>query len=1045
MKKMNFKFPKLNFKKTNNGRPKKKKTWIEILNIVLCSVLILGVLGGTATILVFKYWIDTAPEMDMSELKNAESTRFFAADGTLIGNIGDFTQQDTRYIEFPQSLIDAFVAVEDSRFFEHNGFDLPRFTKAIIENLKTLNFDQGGSTLTMQLTRAAWLVFDKSVPRKVREIYMAIKLEQNLSKRDIIELYLNKINFGASTSRGIQSAAQYYFNKDVSELTLSESAYLAGVVNRPYGFNAYAELEAGTTRRNVVLNLMVQHGYITAEEATLAKNIKLEDMLNDANDNINVTNAKYPAYINTVIEEVMRVTGKDPFKTPMDIYTYMDIEVQEEIERVLADPANFPANNELLEAVIVTMNNQTGEVIGVGSGRDPSNIVFKGHNWATSMRKQPGSSIKPILSYALAFEYLGYATSHVVEDKPIYLRGTSKLLRNADGKFRGQVTFKDAMGRSLNIPAYELLEQISDTISYPRVVEYLQNLGFANVTVENFDLGYAIGGSNFYVTPMEMAGAYAVIMNGGYYIEPHTIEFIEYKNDAAKEYRYVARTQVLSEQAAFLTADLMSSNVSGSYVNYMQILGNLGYPVYAKTGTTDWGDSGLQYGIPRRAGKDKWMVANTTQFTNVVWVGYDQAVKDKDTYFTSAINSMNIPGRLNAAILKKLASIYGNPTAIQRPDGISEITHVLAVYPYAAPIEGMNPAWVVTGLIKSENNSLVPFTGEALEVLTTFDASSSSAGGLTKTFTITLGGYPGGTGSYDDVEYDISLYNKSGNVVVAATGTRLFSPSWVLGAEYGARIIVNGVTVADNRYYTNSFTMSADFQNDATVQVCGYYARGNGSQKSNEICKTFDFSSSSINVPMFRTIEELNSFKATYGLTFTINAQNAATVSEIGKTISGGVDIRGSNKTLTELKAIAAVTFHQDYTLALPGGTSGTAKAFVQSFGGSYSSSLNDGDTITSYVIGGVTYNPGDSIKLSQLANVTGVGVSKTVSISQSGTNLNSTVSGFSSPTYQWYADGIAVGGANGTSFSPADSGHSYYLVVSEGGASIQSNIIAIP
>ena len=1042
MKKLNFKFPKLNLKKTKNGAPRKKKTWIEILNIVLCSVLILGVLGGTATILVFKYWIDTAPEMDISKLENAESTRFFAADGTLIGNIGQFTQQNIKYTQFPQSLIDAFVAVEDSRFFEHNGFDLPRFTKAILENLKTMNFDQGGSTLTMQLTRAAWLEFDKSVPRKVREIYMAIKLEQSISKKDIVELYLNKINFGASTSRGVQSAAQYYFNKDVSELTLTESAYLAGVVNRPYGFNAYAELEAGTTRRNVVLNLMVQHGYITAEEAALAKNIKMEDILNDANDNINVTRAKYPAYINTVIEEVIRVTGKDPFVTPMDIYTYMDIEVQEEIERVLADPANFPANNELLEAVIVTMNNQTGEVIGIGSGRDPSNIVSKGHNWATSMRKQPGSSIKPILSYALAFEYLGYATSHVMEDRPIYLRGTSILLRNADGRYRGQVTFRDAMGRSLNIPAYELLEQISDTISYPRVVEYLQNLGFSYVTVDNFDLGFAIGGGNFLVTPMEMAGAYAVIMNGGYYIEPHTVEHIEYKNEGTKEYRFVARTQVLSEQAAYLTADLMSTNVSNSYANYMQILGNLGYPVYAKTGTTDWGDSGLKYGIPRRAGKDKWMVANTTQFTNVVWVGYDMAVKDKDTYFTSAINSMNIPGRLNSAILKKVAEIYGKPTALQRPDGISDITHVLAVYPYAAPMEGMNPEWIISGLIKSENYALVPFTGEILEPLSTFDATSSSGGGLTKSFNVTLGSYPGGTGSHADVEYDISLYNSSGGVVVAATGTRLFSPSWVLGAEYGARIIVNGVTVADNRYFTNSFSISADFQNDATVQVCGYYSRGNGSQKSNEICKTFDFSSTSIAVPNFKTIEELNTFKTTYGLTFTINAQNAATVNEIGKTVVSGSDIRGTNKTLTELKAITVVTFHQDYVLSLPSGTSGNAKSFVQTNGGTYSSSLGDGDAISSYVIGGTTYNPGDSVKLSQLANVTGVGITKTVSISLSGNTLNSTVSGFSSPSYQWYMDGAAISGANGTSYTPADSGHSYYLIITESGNSTQSNTI---
>ena len=1033
-----FKFPKLDFLKKGNGKPRKKKTWIDILNIILCTVLILGVLGGTATILVFKNWIDSAPEMDMNHLRNPDSSRIFASDGTLIANLGDFTQQNVTYDQFPQALIDAFVAVEDSRFFEHNGFDLPRFTKAVIENLKTFNFDQGGSTLTMQLTRQSWLSLDKSVPRKVREIYMSIKLEQNISKKVVLEYYLNKINFGASTSRGIQAASQYYFNKDISDLSLTECAYLAGVINRPNGFNAYSELDAATNRRNVVLDLMVRHGYIDREEGILAKNIKLEDILNDKNDKQDVRSLKYLAYVNTVVEEVIRVTGYDPFITPMDIYTYMNIEIQEEIERVLADDSNFP-NHDLMQAVIVTMNNQTGEVIGIGGGR--GEIVIKGHNRATSMYKQPGSTVKPFLSYAMAFEYLGYATSHVVEDRPMYFRGSNRMLSNADRQYRGQVSFRDAMGRSLNIPAYALLEQVSDTVSDARIVEYLQSLGFGQVNMNNFSLMHSIGGGSFEVSPMQMAGAYAVLMNGGYYIEPHTIRRIEYKSGNLPEERIVAKTQVLSEQAAYLSAELMRTNVTSSYSNYMQILGRHGYPVYAKTGTTDWGDSGVQFGIPLRAGKDKWMVASTDQYTTAVWVGFDKGVKDADTYFTAAINRMNVPGRLNDAILTKLVAVTGErPAAVPRPDGISEITHVVAVYPYASPYEGMDSSWVTSGLIKSDNASLVPFQGEALQPLSSFDAAGVQSGSLSKSFNITLPGYPGGTSSAESREYDISLVSSSGQVLQAATGTLLFSPSWVLSIEYGARILVNGAVVADNRYNSNSFTISADIPNDATVKVCGYYSRSNGSQRSNEICRDFDFSSSFITVPNFATYTQLTDFIATYGLSWSISQTPATRVDDIGKVVSGGstVDLRGTNRTLNELKAISSVTFYSDTTITLPsaGTTSAQASTFFANLGVQYSSgSLSSTEVVSSYVISGNAYTPGTQIPLSILQNVvvTPSGTSRSVSITSSGTQLTAHPTGFSNPVYVWVNTSTNAQVGTSQTYSPSEAG-TYKVLVYENG-----------
>ena len=266
----------------------------NMATIIVSVIVVLGLIGGSAGMVMIGSMIKDAPKIDINNFESKESTQILDKDGNLIQDIGQQIRTNVSYEDMPTSLVDAFVAVEDSRYFEHNGFDLPRFAKAFLTNLKTLSFSQGGSTFTMQLVKNTYFTNDETgemaarsklagVKRKVQEIFLAMQLEKQTNKKRIFELYLNKLNFGGSGNiRGVQKAAEYYFGKDVSELNLSESALLAGIINRPNAYNPFKNLDYATDRRNTVLNLMQRHGYITKQEAELAKSIKIEDQLVDS-------------------------------------------------------------------------------------------------------------------------------------------------------------------------------------------------------------------------------------------------------------------------------------------------------------------------------------------------------------------------------------------------------------------------------------------------------------------------------------------------------------------------------------------------------------------------------------------------------------------------------------------------------------------------------------------------------------------------------------------------------------------------------------------
>lgn len=843
-------------KKQKTIKKKRKLNYRNITALVICFIVTCMIIGGTIGLVILGTMLSSAPKFNLDYYDTKESSQIFDQNGTLIGDVGRQIRTNVSYEDLPTSVIDAFIAVEDSRYFVHNGFDIPRFVKAMGANLMTMRFSQGGSTFSMQITKQTYFVNDeegrgagKDISRKVQEIALALQLEKATNKKTIFEHYVNKNNFGGSGNiRGIQKAAEYYFQKDVTELNLSESALLAGIVNSPNAFNPFNYLDRSTNRRNTVLYLMYRHGYISKSEYEIAKAIKVEDLLVDpskqsATTGSNGIDYSYQSYIDTVIREVQTLTGMDPTSVPMKIYTYLDTDIQTTMDKIQSgnyDGIKFP--DELMEIGMITVENQTGRIVAIGGGRNYGRGGSLLLNHATDQFKQPGSSIKPILDYALSFEYLGWSTSHVVTDRPINYRGTSTIIKNFNGKYYGQVPLSYAIGTSLNTPAIQALQEVIDTIPNGRetVVNYLKDLGFSKVKSDTFDLGYAIGGSSFEVSVLELAGANTVAFNGGTYIQPHTVARVEFNDGSAPLEPTYDSKEVLSDGAAYLTTQLMHEAVNGPYFNYMQILKRT-YPVYGKTGTTDWGTSGLDFNIPKGAAKDKWMISATSKYSNVVWVGYEKGVKDAETYFTSAKSNLNIPGHISSALISA-GNDKEKPAAVNPSSDVVSITHILGTWPYARPIEGMDQNFVTTGLIKkSFADSMVAPETANIEKLTSFNAVYSD----NSNFTFNWAPYPN-SDQLSVAENTMDLSLTVGSTVVQAWGPRIFDYTWIFGPIRYKVKVYNGNNLI-GEYTSESNTMSQKIELNSgkqSLRFCGFYAYENLGESSNEECSTIE-----VNIP----------------------------------------------------------------------------------------------------------------------------------------------------------------------------------------------------
>jgi penicillin-binding protein 1A len=832
----------------------KLSTFFYSFILVFLSITMIVALWGVNHVTTV---IANAPKLDPADFESKESTKIFDKDGVLIADIGLQIRENVTYEMLPQTTIDAFLAIEDSRFFEHNGFDIPRFIKAILENLKTMSFSQGGSTFTMQLVKNTYFASEESeaadsgwdgINRKIGEIYLALETEKIVSKERILELYLNQINYGVpGNKRGIQTAAQYYFGKTVSELSLVESALLAGIINGPNLYSPMKNLDLSIERTHTVLDLMAYHGYITSEELELAKSVQIENLLVGSFAEVG---SPYQSYIDVVINEVIASTGQNPVDVPMNIYTFMDRQTQDVIENIQTG-TTLSWIDEHIQMATLAIDNKTGQIVAIGGGRNYNGERL--FNRATDMYRQPGSTVKSFLSYALAFEYLGWSTKHAVADEPYSFSTVNPdmFVRNHNGLYQGDVMLEEAIGDSLNIPAILTLKDVVGMVGSASVVKYLNNLGFDKIKVGTgemaFDLGFAIGGSLFKVSPVQLAGAYSMIFNGGQYIKPHTVSRIEYYDGSAPFVTSYSETQLLSEESAFLVQKLLQSIVTTGWFQSNRLV-RRDYETFQKTGTTDWGKEGIAYGIPEDAAKDIWSITSTSQHSIVTWVGYDTPSREYRSYIDKAVTNQFYVGKIPSQILDALYLNRAKPLNIIKPAGVTALTHVLGVYPYVAPLPDMNPDLVVTGFINSKFASIPLLSVPAVEnpVDMTVVASNN---GAQKTLNITLTDYPNPLALIPALPTrEMSL--TVGDVTVTSVGRRMFDVSWVFGpVKYFSRIVVDGVTVDTLMSDTPLMTTDLTVNPSSTLVVCGYYAYERATSKSLEVCKTVDLKSLEIQAP----------------------------------------------------------------------------------------------------------------------------------------------------------------------------------------------------
>ena len=632
-KNINIKYDK-NKKEIKNKRP----IWKKIVTLVL----IIGIFGVLSIAVFLGYIVLTAPEFDNSAMASKDQTVIYDIDGEIIAKLGTQKRENISYDALPQVLIDAIIATEDSRFFQHNGVDLFRFIKATALQLLGRDEAGGASTLTMQivknnLTKKEQQENDnniigkiKKVIRKFQDVYLAVfKVEKEYSKEEIIEIYCNDNGLGSSYY-GVEEASKYYFGKSASELTLPEAAMIAGLFQAPNRHNPYKDIDSATARRNLVLDLMFRHGYITKEERDAAKKISVESLLVGSNNSDSI----YQGYIDTVVAEVERLTdhgdgtgGDNPYTVPMKIYTTMERNMQNGLNVTMKDDQWYWKDDKVQGGVAV-VNSETGAIAAVGAGRNKTGV--NQFNYATMAYRQPGSTSKPIFDYGPAIEFLNYSSyTQVLDEKWSYTNGPN--VNNWDGGYKGLESIRYHLQFSRNVPALKTFQAIGPKNSQ----KFAHSLGLdvsLNESSDNyhvFDNGldntineaYSIGGAAKGYTPLDMAAAYACFSNGGYYIEPHSVTKIVYRESGEeKEFKYT-KERVMKDSTAYIMNNILESAVNSGFNGGARRSGS---HVAAKTGTSNYDEATMKkYNLPGGAVNDLWTVAYTSQYSIAVWYGYD--------------------------------------------------------------------------------------------------------------------------------------------------------------------------------------------------------------------------------------------------------------------------------------------------------------------------------------------------------------------------------------------------------------------------------------
>ena len=605
--------------KRRQAKQKKKLLWAKITTaaiICLCilSVVVLGV--GTGMYAAISREID---ELDFEAIAYNFSSIVYASDEN--GNYIDVEylhdSGNREWVEsdkIPQVAKDAAVAIEDERFYKHKGVDLKRTTGAVFgwaaAKVTGKSPSYGGSTITQQLIKNITNEKDKTVTRKVKEMMRATAFEKRYSKEEILSTYLNVVYFG-NQCYGIESASKMYFSKPAIKLTLPEAAMIVGITQAPSKYDPFKNPENAKNKRDTVLMKMYELGKISEEEYNKAISSPLG--VNDKRKALSSSIYNYfvDQVINDVIADLQAEKGYSQsfassqiFGGGLKIYTTMDSDIQNAMEEVYENTANFPGASGGVQSAMVIVDPATGEIKGMVGGIG-NKTESRGLNRATQSTRQPGSSVKPISVYGPSLEKGKITAATIVTDSPLTVGEWSP--KNSYSGFKGDMSIRKAIEISANIPAVKTLQTLGVDESYKFMTD---KLGFTSLSDNDKNLSaLGLGGMTRGVSPKEMAGAYAVFANKGVYIEPHTYTKVVDNSGKVLLEKKPKSHRVMSEANAFIMTSFLKEVVNGSAGTGKNAkLASM--PTHGKTGTSN-------------DNKDKWFCGFTPYYVGAVWYGYD--------------------------------------------------------------------------------------------------------------------------------------------------------------------------------------------------------------------------------------------------------------------------------------------------------------------------------------------------------------------------------------------------------------------------------------
>ncbi|EGP5401737.1 PBP1A family penicillin-binding protein [Enterococcus faecium] len=614
--------PKKSVKK-NSGKgsgktsgPHKKGSFIKILLGILSFFCILFLAG----VGLFWYYAKDAPELTDKKLDATVSSKLYTQDGELFEDLGAEKREKISANELPKTLEDAIVSVEDRRFYKHIGVDPIRIIGSALSNFTSGGL-QGGSTLTQQLIKLSFFstsAEDQTLKRKAQEAWMAVRLEQKKSKQEILTYYVNKV-YMSNGLYGMETASEMYFGKKLSELSLPQTALLAGMPQAPSAYDPYVYPDQAKKRRDTVLYTMLQNEKISQTEYDQAVNVPVTDGLQEltqSDDNTKIVDN----YVKEVINEVQEKTDKNVYTDGLEIYTNLDLDAQKKLYDIVNTDqyVSYPDDEMQVASTLIDTNN--GKVKAQIGGRHIAEDVTLGNNLAVNTSRDFGSTMKPVTDYGPAFEYLKYSTGKTITDAPYNYEGTSTPVGNWDNQYMGTITLRQALYLSRNVPAVKLFNEVGSD----KVASFLKNLGIEYSTIHQSN---AISsnteeqdGTKYGASSLKMAAAYAAFANGGTYYKPQYVNKIVFQDGTEETYEPDGKT-AMSPETAYMITDILKDTITEGTGTNAQIAG-----LYqaGKTGTSNYTDDEYaKLGISSGVYPDILFAGYTPNYSISVWTGYN--------------------------------------------------------------------------------------------------------------------------------------------------------------------------------------------------------------------------------------------------------------------------------------------------------------------------------------------------------------------------------------------------------------------------------------